>query len=302
MLVLCGVALVATSIALWGAPQQKPKPGQGAPPKGAVKQTPKPPPPKKDKEQQTSVVKKDETTPGAPDIVLSVNCLQESVGIEGKPILIEASINADSEDDKIAVVELSKPGGFWGELLAIQIRNNRGEVVAGTTPKLASKGGASITLDGKKFGWLVWTLDTKLAPGTYSLNALLDTKTATAGWKGKTKSPPAVLVVKPASAALSEDEIRLVLLSEVRGFAALGKAAEALAACDRHLTGKPMDALILEEKGDLLLRTGRAKEALQAYNAAIEIEPPVIPDAIVEPPFELLRKRAEAAAELAKGG
>src|SRR5687767_351767 len=112
---VAAILITGTGLALWGKPEQKQNQRKAPPPpaKVAPKQAPKQQPaPKKEARKLQS------DSPGAPDIALSVNCLQEGAALQGKPLLIEASVCAAREETEIVKVQLLKTGGFWGELFA----------------------------------------------------------------------------------------------------------------------------------------------------------------------------------------
>jgi hypothetical protein len=304
--VVAGVLLVGSAIALLDATQEKHTNKAKAPTQAAnLRQKPPVGTPQKTKLQ----IKKREyaktDTAGAPEIALSVNCLQESLGIAGKAILIEAGIWAASKEGGFESVSLSKPGAYWGELLSLEIRNKQGDLVAGLTPRLTSQGEPSIELDGEKYGWVVWVLEpasaANLVAGEYQLRAKIDTEgDSGTGWKGRSTSPPAMLKVVAPTDSVSADERRIVALSGIRIERALGRLSEALAQCDQFLAGNASDALVLQEKGDTLVMMGKFKEAVSVYDAALSLERKLEEGAVPEPPVVLMEKRTRAAAEAKK--
>jgi hypothetical protein len=207
--------------------------------------------------------------------------------------LIEASVAAPDGIDGDASTTLSAPGG-WGTLLKLEIKNSSGDIAAAATPKPAFATQGTITIDSKAYGELQWTLDksatSALAPGTYTITAVLDFPGTGPGWHGKEVSAPATLTVIPASSRLDPGEARRSLIFEVLAQHATGKDDIALAAIDAFLVGDPNDVRILELKGDVLALTGKYKEAAGAYDVALDHHSDLDKKPTMEPPEDILHK------------
>src|ERR1044071_6869061 len=103
-------------------------------------------------------------------------------------------------------------------------------------------------------------------------------------------SPLPSLSVKPASESLSDDDAKTSLLAEIRVACWLGKFDEAFAAVDRRLTQHPNEPMFLEEKGDVLGKRGKFKEAAAAYEAALDALPTPQKSPTMEAPEGLIHK------------
>jgi hypothetical protein len=309
MKTLCSLFIAAFFIVVLGSGSVLIQGKQTQPPKTkppVVKNLPTAAPPKPQKE--TPVTKREgsaEAKPG-PTLVLSLNLTRDTTLPEGPSLLIEGAIGAYDGREGHLDIRLEKPGGTWGELIRIEIQNSQGKAIPGLTIKPLVRTEASILLDEERSGWVAWEVDfkagAKLAPGTYSVVAFIDTEQADgSGWKGKAKSAPSELTVVAASAGLSEEGAAILALSESRLLAYESKDGEALAVCDAYLAKKPKDGMMLEEKGDLLMKAKKPAEALAAYNEALKNVAPLPANAVPEPPFELIRKQQLAEEALKRG-
>lgn len=244
--------------------------------------------------------------PRGPSVVLSVNLTSDSVSKAGAPLLIEAVLNTASGRDASKPITLSSSAGGWGSLLTLEIEGKTGGPIAGINPRPLFVTQPTIVLNGATLGNMVWIIDassaSKLEPGEYSMRAVLNTEASGSSWKGKTTSGASILTIKPGTATLSQDEARLVALTEVRIHGLLGRVDDALSACDRYLAANPKDGLLMEERADTLAKAKRFKEAVAAYDAALENVAPQEESPYREPPFGLIEKRDLAAAEAAKAG
>ena len=259
-------------------------------------------------QQQTDSEKRKENLVSegpAPRITLSINCLSSATAREGSPLFIQAAISADHTEDRTIPFLLSKPGGAWGDFVSVEIRDVTGQIVSGLNLRSAYQTRDSISINADLSGALVWTAQPVagrlLAPGDYSLAAVLDSSGSTDSnsWRGTTRSSPSMLTVKARSAVLSEAELRLAALVQIRVHDSLKESDAALSAADKYLVEHPKDRVILEEKGDVLASNGHFREALAAYEAALEeITRAESPER--EAPEGLLIKRAKAEQALRK--
>lgn len=241
---------------------------------------------------------------GEPRLGLALNGLKHATVRAGSSVLIESFVRAGDGDEGSVSATLSSSGGTWAELVVLDLRDTKGNTVAGLSFRRLLQAETSISIDEENAGRLAWELDLSakvIAPGEYRLQALLDSSRSNSGWKGKVRSHVSRLTVKPATAEVALDDLRSEIAARVQILAFGGKDADAVGACDEFLAKYPQDVVILEGKGDALFRLKKFQDAYQAYEKAISfVKSKHAPNTITEPPNMLIHKSNLALAELQK--
>jgi hypothetical protein len=264
----------------------------GPSPTGAVASPPTPAPQEAD-------------TAGGPLLSLAVNGGREVTVPAGWPLLARAGLLHPAA--MLAGVTppplvVGAPGRGWAESVRVVVADERG--AAQTWPlHPAQTTTGPLALDATTGGELVWWLTpeetSRLAPGLYTAQAVLETSGA-GGWQGRVSSVPVSIriMAEPATLSPAEESEKQILLASYEWWR--NNPNQALAHLDALLATQPGNIEALAFKGDLRDEAGATAEALQLYDQAIDAFTAQNPPD-TDPPVDLLLRRRELRDKLING-
>ncbi len=185
---------------------------------------------------------------------------------------------------------ISPAGGDWSGAIRFSVKNEAGaEVPLAFLPQGPAAG--PITLHPENVAtaryWILPEESMRLAAGSYELRVTLDTASSTGGWIGTATSERVRVRAANEPAPLPPETEALKLLRFARFHLWRGELDAAGAALD-ELGGKSPESIegfLL--RGGLFEARGKDREALSAYESALDLFEAKAPDA-QEPPVELL--------------
>ncbi len=233
-----------------------------------------------------------------PNVSLSVNGQPEPVVLQGEALIFTAVLfHPNIFAKSVTPVVINPKSGSWGNTVQILVTDSSGVATAWPLQVVVSPPGA-LTLDAQQTGILQWVLEPfdakKIVPGSYQVQAVLDTTTSAGsnGWNGSALSDGALIQIT-APTNPTADQMEQQLESQVLSEHLLGNDTQALSDLDQLLIQFPNSVEALELKGRLLNSLGQSKAALQAYEAAIDSFYSQQTTTPQEPPTQLLRPAAD---------
>src|SRR5690349_8390752 len=94
-----------------------------------------------------------------PSLSLTVNLLDESVGVAGSPLLIELLVSSPDGRDADQSVTLNAPGASWESLFQIEIRDAAGNLVPGLVARILLEPEESTTVNMDASALAAWALE-----------------------------------------------------------------------------------------------------------------------------------------------
>ena len=235
------------------------------------------------------------TAPAAVELSIDGNWQSAATVYRGWPLIV--TVVARAEEGKS--VTLATTGG-WSASVTIRVSPTSSTtawplVAVGTAPSSVALG----PLDRTDATWILSPDFTRrLAPGSYTVTAELDTsRTAAAGgWKGDARTPPLVIRIADEPRTLPADDRIWKPLLESRYAELCGDTTGALSTVEAWLAHNPPSVTVLSRKAALLESMNRPREALEVVGQALELfhkghpnpaEPPIV---LIEQQNSLLEK------------
>lgn len=252
--------------------------------------------------------------PPTPDVALSINSESELSVYAGTPLILTVRLAnqrgsnilftnaAESNPDGRRPVPLVKLESDWPQSVRINIR--AGSDVKRLTWPVAPMGGhgaQAVTLDGRTGAEAQWGLSPDasagLAPGTYSLVAVLEVTDRKAGaWQGRVESEPVMLTVGALPESPKGPDAVQSDLDLARYWALAQDWEKSLAAARTAADEDPGSISARMLIGDALYAQKDADGALAAYETALTLfrqQPEK--DKPYEPPDYLLNRISQIA-------
>ncbi len=186
------------------------------------------------------------------------------------------------------------PTTNWTDAVAVQVISPSGTAVElAMQPDNQLRGALRLTCDsGAQTGWWIAPEATStLEPGLYQLQVILNTTNSVEGWSGIAKSQVIEVTVRGGSTPWSDDSAAESAFWQAEYRVWQGDIPGAIALLDSLLTQQPTLIPVLSRRAELLLASGAEKEALTAYEHALEQFLVLSADTETEPPYRLLRNR-----------
>jgi hypothetical protein len=246
-----------------------------------------------------------ETTPepAIPGVSVSVNGSRAGSTFSGTPVLLKvALVNSSATEENGLPLILASDAGGWSSALRIEIKGPTGAALNWVLNAINNPGLELTLTEGyAELGWWLAPEESALLlPGSYTINAILDTSAVqrTNCWRGLASSVPATLQVQTEPAVLSEAQSEAKLLAWAEYAFQSGDPPGALTFLNLLLAQYPANIGALTLKGAILLNAGQFEPAREASDAALEALLATTPDA-PEPPLFLMELQARIEAKTA---
>ncbi len=242
----------------------------------------------------------------APLVSLSANGGVEIELHRGWPVLVEFEmLHSHSFSPEPGAVDLiiSPPAGDWGRVIRFSVKNEAGaETPLAFLPQGQTAGPLTLKSGSGAVAryWILPEESMRLAAGAYEFHATLDTASSTEGWIGTATSERVLIRATDEPVPLPPETEALKLLHLGRYHLWRGELDAAGAVLD-ELGGKfpvTIEGFVL--RGSLLEARGRDREALSAYESALDLFLAKFPDA-AETPRELLAAYQAVQARIVDG-
>lgn len=241
----------------------------------------------------------------SPSVSLSVNGQETVQAYRGRPLLARVEIfnEALMRNTATTNVQLISGGSnAWTAAVQLEIVDSTGTAIDPVLlPANSATGTLTLTaeLGGEVGWWLTPEATTNLAPGVYTLRAVLNTTNASEGWQGLSRSRAVTVILGHEPASLAPELVAEKFLRATDYAVWSGEFARANSLIDQLLSLQSTNVTALTRKGDLLAFMGQDRHALEFYQFALQACSLRHSDPDAEPPEALLKRHNALLAKVA---
>jgi hypothetical protein len=230
-----------------------------------------------------------------PLVSLTVNERRAAAAYHGWPILVTLQVippglGVEAAPDFV----LASSSASWTDLVRLVLRRGGAETSLWPLERIGPPA-RQLTLTGADVGVAAWWVSpadsAAIPPGEYTLDAILDSTNAPAGWQGIALGEPVRVTVAAEPSPLGVDLRSEKALALANFEVSRGGLDAALRHVEVLLDRDPGNLGALLFRAEILELTGEDRAALEAYRATLDAFDAAHPDS-PEPPVDLIASHA----------